>query len=194
MRTFEVEIKYRITDITKLELQLRHWGGSGFGGEVTDCDTFFQHPCRDFVQTDECLRLRNRILSDGSSEHSLTYKGPKIDALTKTRQEIEIPIAEPHHWESLLNALGFCKSASLHKFRRRLTLTLNHRQIDFVFDTLPALPESSRLFLEMETLATEENLEECRTLLLDIAGQLGLSEPIQESYLNLVIGHLFFQQ
>ena len=186
MRTFEVEIKFRVGETTKLERQLQQWGGTGFGEEVTDCDMFFQHPCRNFVQTDECLRLRSRIFSDGTSEHSLTYKGPKIDTLTKTRQEIEVSIAEPEHWENLLNALGFRKSASLQKFRRRQKMTVNHRQIDFVLDTLPTLPESSRVFLEMETLASEEELEECRTLLLDIAEQLGLSEPIRDSYLKLV--------
>jgi len=188
MYTFEVEIKYRVEDIATLERQLQQWGGTEFGEQVTDYDSFFQHPCRNFVQTDECLRLRNRVFPDGTSEHSLTYKGPKIDAVTKTRQEIEMPVAEPERWESLLTALGFCKSASLHKFRRRQKLTVNHRQVDFVFDTLPALPESGRQFLEMETLATEDNLEECRSLLLDIAGQLGLREPIRESYLKLVYG------
>jgi len=188
MHTFEVELKYRIENIAKLEAQLQQWGGTKFGEQVTDYDTFFQHPCRNFAQTDECLRLRNRVLANGTSEHSLTYKGPKIDALTKTRQEIETPIAEPEHWESLLRALGFCKAASLHKFRRRQKLIVSHRQVDFVFDILPALPESDRQFLEMETFATEDNLEECRSLLLNIAEQLGLSEPIRESYLKLVYG------
>jgi len=188
MQTFEVEIKYRVEDITELERQLQRWGGTGFGTQVTDYDIFFQHPCRNFVHTDECLRLRNRVFPDGMSEHSLTYKGPKMDALTKTRQEIEMPVAEPERWESLLTALGFCKSASLHKFRRRQTLTIDCRQIDFVLDTLPALPESGRQFLEIETLATEDNLEECRSSLLNIAEQLGLRHPIRESYLQLVYG------
>ena len=186
MQTFEVEVKFRVDDITKLERQLQQIGGTKFGGQSTEFDSFFLHPSRDFVQTDECLRLRNRVLSDGTSEHSLTYKGPKIDALTKTRQEIEIPITEPEHWEGLLLALGFRKTASIHKFRRRQKLVVNHRHIGIVLDTLPALPESSRTFVEMETLATEEELEECRALILSIAEQLGLNEPIRDSYLKLV--------
>ena len=186
MNTFEVEIKFRVDDVTELERQLERFGSVRFGGQVTESDSFFQHPCRNFVQTDECLRLRNRAFSEGTSEYFLTYKGPKIDTSTKTRQEIEIPVTEPERWENLLVALGFCKSASIQKFRRRMGLTIKNRHIEIVLDTLPALPESSRLFLEMETLATEEEVEECRLLILDIADQLGLSEPIRDSYLKLV--------
>jgi len=189
MSTFEVEIKFRAGDvrIAEWERQLQqHFGGSGFGEQVTESDSFFQHPCRNFVQTDECLRMRNCIFSDGTSQYSLTYKGPKIDTSTKTRQEIEVQITEPERWESLLKALGFCNVASVRKFRRRMTLTVNHRHVDVLFDTLPDLPESAQQFIEMETMATEEEVEECRSLLLGIADQLGLCEPIRDSYLKLV--------
>jgi len=186
MNTLEVEIKFRVDNVTELERRLLHLGGTGFGEPATESDSFFQHPCRNFVQTDECLRLRNRVFSDGTSEHSLTYKGPKIDDNTKTRQEIELPITEPEQWEHFLVVLGFHQSASVQKFRRRQRLTVNHRHVDIVLDTLPALPESTRLFVEIETLATESEVDECRALILDIAQQLGLSDPIRESYLNLV--------
>ena len=186
MSTFEVEIKFQINNIAELEHQLRQLGGSEFGEQVTEFDDFFQHPCRNFVQTDECLRLRNRTCAKGNSEHSLTYKGPKIDTSTKTRQEIEIPITEPEQWRNLLIALGFRPSGSVRKFRRRMTLSMNNRRVEVLFDTLPDLPEPRRLFLEMETLATAEELEECRSLILGIAGQLKLGEPIRDSYLKLV--------
>jgi adenylate cyclase class 2 len=188
MKTFEVEIKFRVENAAELERKLQEFGGTGFGEPVTELDSFFQHPSRDFAQTDECLRLRKRVLPDGTLEHSLTYKGPKIDSSTKTRQEIEIPVAETEDWENLLVALGFHPSASVQKFRRRQRLTRNHRTVEIVLDTLPALPESGRLFVELETMATEEEVEECRSLLLDIAQQLGLSHPIRESYLKLVGG------
>ena len=187
MKTFEVENKFRINDAAKVERRLQQrFGNVGFGESVMESDSFFQHPHRDFVQTDEALRLRTRELADGTSEHSLTYKGPKIDTSTKSRREIEIPIKEPEQWESLLVALGFRKWASVQKFRKRTKLVVNHRHIEIVLDTLPVLPESGRTFLEVETLATAEDLEECRSLILDIAEQLELGEPIRESYLQLV--------
>lgn len=189
MNSFEVEIKFRINSADELEQKLQHFGGAGFGETVMESDDFFQHPCRDFVQTDECLRLRKRTLPDDTTEYTLTYKGPKIDTSTKTRREIEISITEPQHWENMLTALGFCKLASVQKFRRRQRLTIKHRQVDIVLDTLPALPEGKRLFVEMETLATEKEVAECRSLILGIAEQLELHEPIRESYLKLVQEH-----
>ena len=186
MQTFEVEIKFRVEEVAKLEQRLRQFGGTEFGEQVVESDFFFQHPCRNFVQTDECLRLRNRVLPDDTSEHSLTYKGPKIDALTKTRQEIEISVTEPERWESLLIALGFCKSATVRKFRRRQELVVNHLHIGIALDILPALPESSRTFVEIETLATEGELGECRSMLISLADQLTLGEPIRDSYLKMV--------
>ena len=183
-----MEIKFRITDPQELKHRLRQrFGEVEFGEPVTETDAFFQHPVRDFKQTDEALRLRNRELPDGTFEHSLTYKGPKIDTSTKTRQEIEIPITEPEHWTSLLEALGFTQFATVQKFRRRIKLTVNQRHVEIVLDSLPALPESNRSFLELETAATAEDLDECRTLILDLAGQLELGEPIRDSYLKMVL-------
>jgi len=188
MSTFEVEIKFRVDNVTDLERRLRQrFGDVEFGEPVTETDAFFRHPCRDFAQTDEALRLRKRELSDGTSEHSLTYKGPQIDTSTKTRREIEMPITEPEQWENLLSALGFCQFAMVQKFRRRLKLMVNRRHIEIVFDTLPVLPELHRTFLELETLATTEDLGECRALILDIADQLELGEPIRDSYLKMVL-------
>lgn len=186
MNTIEVEIKFQIADVAELERRLLLLGGTGFGESATEYDSFFQHPCRNFAQTDECLRLRNCVFSDGTLEHSLTYKGPKIDDNTKTRQEIELPIAEPEQWERFLAVLGFHQSASVQKFRRRQQLIVNHRHVNIVLDSLPALPESARLFVEIETFASEAEIDVCRALILDIARQLGLSNPIRDSYLKLV--------
>ena len=97
-----------------------------------------------------------------------------------------MPITEPECLESILIALGFHKTASVRKSRRRMALTVEHRHVDIVFDTLPDLPESARHFVEMETIASYEEIEACRTLILGIAKQLGLSEPIRDSYLKLV--------
>ena len=188
MSTFEVEIKFRVDNVADLECRLRQrFGEVEFSGPVTETDAFFEHPCRDFKQTDEALRLRCREFPDGTSEHSLTYKGPKIDTSTKTRREIELPITDSERWDSLLSALGFSQFATVQKFRRRLKLTVNHRHIEIVLDTLPVLPESRRTFLEIETLATAEALDECRSLILDLANQLELGEPIQDSYLKMVL-------
>jgi adenylate cyclase class 2 len=189
MHTFEVENKFRVRDLAELKRRLRQqFGSSKFSKPASEADTFFQHPCRDFVQTDESLRLRKRTFADGTSEHVLTYKGPKIDSKTKTRQEIEMSITEPERWESFFIALGFRKSASIQKYRRRLDVIVENREVEITLDTLPALPESAQLFLEVETLSTPDEVEECRALILGLAKQLGLGKPVRKSYLHLVHG------
>ncbi|MCL2005069.1 MAG: class IV adenylate cyclase [Planctomycetaceae bacterium] len=186
MSLFEVEIKFQLHCLADFERQLQQLTNVPFGEQVAESDVFYQHPCRDFTQTDECLRLRSRLLPYGTAEYSLTYKGPKLDSNTKTRREVEIPITVPELVENMLTALGFQEFACVRKTRRRLALAMNNRAVEIVFDTLPALPESRRYFVEIETLAGEQDLAECRALVLDIAQRLGLTEPIRDSYLKLV--------
>ena len=55
-----------------------------FHDPAEQVDRYFAHPCRDFARTDEALRLRR----DGD-DVAITWKGPRIDAATKTRRESE---------------------------------------------------------------------------------------------------------
>ena len=68
--------------------QLAAWGAVARPARE-DTDHYFNAPDRDFAQTDEAFRLR-RI---GTGE-LLTYKGPKRDADTKTRTEVELRLAD----------------------------------------------------------------------------------------------------
>ena len=54
------------------------------GEPAEQVDTYFSHPARDFAATDEALRIRSI-----DQENFVTYKGPKLDATTKTRREID---------------------------------------------------------------------------------------------------------
>lgn len=84
---FEVEMKFRVQNIVEFITILAQKYSAHFDPEVIETDLFFQHPVRDFAKTDECLRLRCR-----HNELMITYKGAKIDSLTKTREEIELPL------------------------------------------------------------------------------------------------------
>lgn len=54
-------------------------------------DYYFNHPCRNFAESDEALRLRKRNCSLSRS-YVLTYKGPRESDLSKVkiREEIEV--------------------------------------------------------------------------------------------------------
>ena len=70
-----------------------------------EVDRYFNHPARDFAETDEALRIR-RI----GPVNRITYKGPRVDTVTKTRQELELPLVEGEKsaadWITLLEKLG----------------------------------------------------------------------------------------
>ncbi|MDR2344888.1 MAG: class IV adenylate cyclase [Planctomycetaceae bacterium] len=181
-------MKFRVTNIDLFESQLNELGVEFESEAVEEIDTFFSHPQRDFNLTDECLRLRQRKFVDKHEENFLTYKGPKIDKETKTRRELEIKIEEINTLESILNALGFLPVDSVRKFRRHGVINVDNTSIELLLDFIPELYDSptGSHFVEIETIATEKNLEIKRQLILSLAKELNLVESIRTSYLGLL--------
>ena len=106
----EVEVKGRVKD--QQQLKRIHDFVSGWEPlPVEDHeDIYFSHPDRDFARTDEALRLRQ--LGD---DYRLTYKGPKLDSRTKTREEIDLPV--PAGIREILERLGFREVSRVRKRR-----------------------------------------------------------------------------
>ncbi|MEM4524643.1 MAG: class IV adenylate cyclase, partial [Archaeoglobaceae archaeon] len=78
----EVEAKFKLKEgvLEKIERIAR------FLEEKEEFDLYFSHPCRDFAETDEALRIRVE------KKIKMTYKGPKVDEETKTREEVNLII------------------------------------------------------------------------------------------------------
>jgi adenylate cyclase class 2 len=106
----EIEIKAALMDRRGVESRLRELGALA-QGERKQVDLYFAHPCRDFGVTDEALRLR----SDGGRQ-VMTYKGPKLDARSKTREEIEQPV-DYDRMATTLHRLGFHDFLKVEKIR-----------------------------------------------------------------------------
>ncbi|MDR1957434.1 MAG: class IV adenylate cyclase [Planctomycetaceae bacterium] len=180
--SFEVEMKFRIEN-TDGFLNVCTAHGMIFGPPVEERDVFYQHPSRDFAVTDEGLRIRHR-----AGEYFITYKGPKIDSLTKTRQEIELPLHcdEENYtkWENLLLSLGFIHAGIVTKIRRTAHFDFRNRSFEITLDTLPVQGS----FAELETIAEEASLDAAKTSLWELAATLHLEENIRISYLEMVLG------
>ena len=177
----EIEIKYRADDFAELEKRLREWNAEP-REDRSDIDEYFQAPHRDFARTDEAFRLRKI-----GAANFVTYKGPRTDAATKTRLEIEVPLAEGDEpaadFESLVKALGFRPVTLVRKQRRTFGLQREGFEIEVCLDTVAEVGK----YVELEIVAPDEALEKARSVLLEIAKELGLKRMERRSYLELLL-------
>ncbi len=178
---FEVEQKFAVESFDAIEQQLRERGVQ-LSLPISQADRYFAHPARDFATTDEALRIRQ--IED---ENRITYKGPKLDKLTKTRREIELPLAagvvQAEQFGELLIALGFSPRAIVRKLRR------TGHWMDRGFCVEVALDEVERVgtFVELEISAGDDALDAARAALLALASELGLTQVERRSYLELLL-------
>ncbi len=180
--SYEVEIKFRSAEHDRLRRRLEECGAVE-GPTVVQVDSYLIHPSRDFAQTGEALRLR-RI----GEENRITYKGPRYDGPTKTREEIEIPMAEGEatfqQLTRLFERLGFRPISSIRKTRSTFHLSDPAHHIEVVLDRVDGLGD----FAEIEIVAAAESeLPAAQTAVLGIADRLGLTEVEPRSYLRMVL-------
>ncbi len=177
----EVEQKFAVHDRPALAQRLAALDPSATRTEV-QVDTYFAHPSRDFARTDEALRLR-RV----DECNYITYKGPKLDSSTKTRREIEIALPSGESAATqvgeLLTALGFTPVAVVTKRRDQMSVLWQDQEIVVALDTVDSLGD----FVELEILASEDDVPAARDCLLSLADQLHLSNAQRRSYLELLL-------
>lgn len=177
----EVELKFVVVDPVATRAQLEAIGVR-FRSPQREIDQYFQHPSRDFRATDEAVRLRSI-----GNDNRLTYKGPKLDAETKTRREIEVSVGAGAESRQLaldwLAAVGFAPVAEVTKMRIPGTLIWEGREVTVALDCVDELGE----FLELEILAGSEELQSAKALLLSLAETLGLGSSERRGYLNLLL-------
>lgn len=173
----EIEVKV-IADHSKVRSVLQNIGAKKIGVE-NHSDIYFAAPYRDFAKTDEALRIRSV-----NGESILTYKGPKLDGISKTREELESSV-DGTNAVKILQALGFSEAGAVHKKREIFKLD-SDKEITICLDDVEGLGE----FLEVEIVAENENeLEIARGKLFDLLKQFGASEKdsIRTSYLEMVL-------
>jgi len=84
--TFEVEVKIKAYNLEILE-ELLIEKGATIIDIINQRDHYFNHPSKDFQETDEAVRIRE----EGDLIY-LTYKGPKIDKKSKSRIEEQVEV------------------------------------------------------------------------------------------------------
>lgn len=181
MDRMEVEQKFPVNDLAAVESRLK-----ALGAELSDpkreVDLYYAHPARDFAATDEALRIRRR-----GGAGFITYKGPKIDATTKTRREIDLPLPEGPEgcgpWAALLEALGFRPVAEVGKDRRKALVTWEGRRVEVSLDRV----DQVGAFVELELVTDAAEVAAAKARIASLAERLGLSGSERRSYLELLL-------
>lgn len=179
----EVEQKFRIADTSVLLEKLAEHGAQS-RHIVQQVDTYYSHPNRDFATTDEALRIR-RV----GESNFITYKGPKLDATTKTRREIELPLAagasSADDYDQLLQALSFGRVAEVSKIRQSFRLQREDQVIEVALDQVKDVGE----FVELEIVVdADDEIDLAKQRIADLADKLQLAGTERRSYLELLLG------
>jgi len=186
---YEVELKLR-ADHGTVRAALDD-AGATFDRRVRQVDTYYDAPHRDFAETDEALRLREetrdpggRAGADGAPDPTtrLTYKGPLVEAASKTREEHETAVANGDEASDILSGLGFEPAAVVEKDRTFFEFDGYAVSLDRV----DGLGE----FVEVEAEVTEsDEVPVVREGAAAVLRDLGLEpdDQIRTSYLGLLL-------
>ncbi|MBN2295651.1 MAG: class IV adenylate cyclase [Pirellulales bacterium] len=178
---YEAEQKFPVDNLQDVESRLGELGAE-VTGERIEVDRYFNHPARDFAETDEAFRIR-RV----GPVNKITYKGPRVDETTKTRQELELPLAEGDQsaadWIKLLEKLDFRTVSEVHKRRRKSHVEWQDRTVEVSLDEVTGLGT----FVELELVVDEQDLDLARDCIADLAKKLGLKHSERRSYLCLLL-------
>jgi len=185
----EIELKFPVDDAARLQQRLRELGADHEASEH-HVDTYFNHPCRDFAETREALRIRK---IDGRPW--VTYKGRKLPGAVKARTELEWALdggCADHHSTSgdhdgarmreLWIQLGFREVATVTKHRQCYRYRDEHGSLAITIDRV----EQLGLFAEVEVLADDESeVEAARRRVLAVGATLGFTNSEPRSYLQM---------
>lgn len=181
VKKYEVEQKFPVADMAGLETRLAALGASILPPQA-EVDLYFAHPARDFAATDEALRIRRK-----GPANFITYKGPKIDATTKTRHEIDLPLPPGEEtaraWIGLLHSLGFRPVGEVCKSRRKARIAWQDRDVEGSLDEVQGLGS----FAELELVVEPAELEAAKSCIASLAAVLQLTHSERRSYLELLL-------
>lgn len=174
----EVEVKAHAPNLNEIEEKIVEIGASREGEEYQE-DLYFNAPHRDFAQTDEALRIR-KIKKENSEETYITYKGAKMDNVSKTRKEIEVAVENPSKVADILQSLSFRPVATVRK--NRIIYTLG--ELIITLDKVHGVGD----FVEIEKETAEgEDTKEALNEIFATYSKIGIENGFERSsYLELM--------
>lgn len=175
---YEVELKVA-ADLETVAARLDDRGAE-LTGDVVQVDTYYNAPHRAFAETDEALRVR-RETRDGETTARITYKGPLVEAESKTREEFETGVDDGGTADAIFEQLGFEPAATVHKDRR----FYDYEGYTVALDNVEGVGQ----FVEVEAETDEAGVEAAREGAYGVLRELGLDpdEQTRTSYLGMLL-------
>ena len=185
-KLLEIERKRQLTgNIEELIGRLQNIGFE-LKGNLREIDTYYSRPDVDFMQTVECLRIRQR---DSFAE--ITYK-PATTAATHTennviiKPETNLPI-QPEDTataKQLLTSLGMVQLVEVNKYRRSFQSS-DFPQATVTIDEI----KDAGTFVEVEVLSDNET--SALMMISNIETKLGLNlmEIVTRPYRDICMGY-----
>jgi adenylate cyclase class 2 len=167
----EIEVKSPCDDLRRVKKILVE-KEARLTGRRKQIDIYLAHPTRDFAATDEALRIRRE-----TDAGSLTYKGPKIDMDTKSREELKVMVADTDTLLTIFHRIGFEESGRVEKLRMMYTI----HGITVCLDRVSGLGD----FVEAEYEG--EDLDSGKKAIIALMHELGLKDNERRSYLELLL-------
>jgi adenylate cyclase class 2 len=174
----EVEVKAKIDNFQDMEKKLENLGAIKSKKEFQE-DIYFNSPIVDFAKTDEALRIRTTIENDNENIF-ITYKGPKIDSKSKTREEIEISIEDSEKCSMIFQHLGFTKVRAVKKNRQYYT----YKNFEISLDDIEGLDPYMEIEIALEYGSDYNNAQD---EIFKLFSKLGVDDGFERtSYLELL--------
>ncbi len=184
-KLLEIERKRQLTGNAEGLIKRLQELGFELQSELREIDTYYSRPDVDFMQTVECLRIRQR---DGFAE--ITYK-PATTTATQTsdnviiKPETNLPIQSKDATiaKQLLASLGMVQLVEVDKYRRSFKSS-DFPQMTISIDEI----QNAGTFVEVEVLSEEKTnalamIDEIETKL-----NLNLAEVVTQPYRDICMG------
>ena len=174
----EVEVKAKINSFDDMRKKLDEINDIKTKIEHQE-DRYFNSPVKDFAKTDEALRIRE---TKSEEKHNLfiTYKGPKIDKKSKTREEVEMKIEDAEKCSRIFENLGFKEVRTVIKEREYYKYENYEISLDNVHGLEP--------YMEIEiSLDDDSDYSEAQESIFELFEKLGITDGFERtSYLELL--------
>ncbi len=177
----EIKLPLRQGDAERIAAVL---SGRGFrqAARFRQRDTYFDNAAGEIRRGGKALRVREtEDLGHGGLTATMNFKGPRMDRISMTRQELETEVGQAETGRQILAALNYAPVPP-EVFKERTEY--RREEITACLDRVEGLGD----FLELEIMAREGEEGPALLRLEGLLGELGygMSDTVTRSYLGML--------